>query len=64
MKVPKIPGSYKQLGLSLAILVTANYVPWGVFGDFGGMLQAGLMLGAIFGILKGLDNLGKEKKKK
>lgn len=58
-----IPASIRLLLMGGAILVVAQYVPWGVFGDMGGMLQAGLTLGAIFGILKGLDNMGKEKKK-
>lgn len=60
----KVKPAYKQLLLSCLLLVASLYFPWGVLGEYSGMLQGAVTLAAIFGLLAAMDKIDKGDKKK
>jgi len=60
----KQPVTVKRLAYALAMIVIGSQGPWGLLGDMGGYVSAGLILGGIFILVYKMLGVGKRKASK
>ena len=56
----KLPSLYQKCVLIIVIFLFSNKFPFGILGEFGSYIQAGLILGAIFLIIQVFQQIDKK----
>lgn len=56
-----LPQTIKQLIIALVLIIAGSQFPWGIIGEFGSYIRAGLILGGIFMIVYKVLKPSKEK---